>query len=66
MNDLNSKKIQDGYKQTEIGVIPEDWELVNFDKSFNFCAQPPMLGSETETLTAKVNEHLKKMGFNVN
>ena len=36
MNDLNSKKIPDGYKQTEIGVIPEDWELVNFDKSFIF------------------------------
>ena len=36
MNDLNSKKIPDGYKQTEIGVIPEDWELVSYDKAFTF------------------------------
>lgn len=25
-----------GYKQTEIGVIPADWELVSYDKAFNF------------------------------
>lgn len=24
------------YKQTEVGLIPEDWDLVSFDKVFNF------------------------------
>ena len=31
MNDLNSKKIPDGYKQTKIGVIPEDWDVVKLN-----------------------------------
>jgi len=31
MNDLNSKKIPDGYKQTEIGVIPKDWDVVKLN-----------------------------------
>jgi type I restriction enzyme S subunit len=33
-----TRKIPKGYKQTEIGVITEDWELVNYDKSFNFLS----------------------------
>ena len=27
-----------GYKNTEIGVIPEDWTLINFDKAFYFLS----------------------------
>jgi len=49
MNDLNSKKIPDGYKQTEIGVIPEDWELVNFDRSFNFLCSTAYSRSQLGT-----------------
>jgi len=60
-----TQKIPEGYKQTEIGVIPEDWKLVSYGKLSIFCAQPPVLVSETETLTAKVDEQLKKMGFNI-
>ena len=25
-----------GYKQTEIGIIPEDWELKTFGETFDF------------------------------
>jgi len=28
--------VADGYKQTDIGVIPEDWELKNFKEVFTF------------------------------
>jgi len=31
-----TQKIPDGYKQTEIVVIPEDREIVSYDKAFNF------------------------------
>jgi len=30
------QSISAGYKQTEIGVIPENWDLVSYDKAFNF------------------------------
>jgi type I restriction enzyme S subunit len=28
--------LRKGYKQTEIGVIPEDWEVLSIDRVFNF------------------------------
>ncbi len=28
--------VKDGYKQTEIGLIPNDWEIKNYDEVFNF------------------------------
>ena len=31
-----TQKIPEGYKQTEIGMIPEDWKLVSYGKAFNF------------------------------
>lgn len=31
-----TQQIPTGYKQTEVGVIPEDWELVSYDQAFNF------------------------------
>jgi len=30
------QKIPAGYKQTEVGVIPNDWELVSFGNAFDF------------------------------
>ncbi len=30
-------KLKPGYKQTEVGVIPEDWELKPIGESFNIC-----------------------------
>jgi len=35
----NAKPLSDvppGYKRTEVGVIPEDWELATFEKVFQF------------------------------
>jgi CTP-dependent riboflavin kinase len=29
-------KIAEGYKQTEVGVIPEDWEVKAFSELFDF------------------------------
>jgi len=29
---------KNGYKQTEIGIIPEDWELLSFDDAFSFLS----------------------------
>lgn len=33
---MNETKIPKGYKQTEIGVIPEEWEFRRLVKSFTF------------------------------
>ncbi|MBN2403738.1 MAG: restriction endonuclease subunit S [Spirochaetes bacterium] len=30
------EKIRKGYKQTEVGVIPEDWKLISYDEIFDF------------------------------
>jgi type I restriction enzyme, S subunit len=29
-------EVRKGYKKTELGIIPEDWDLVPFDRIFNF------------------------------
>lgn len=29
-------EVRKGYKKTEVGIIPEDWELIPFDKIFSF------------------------------
>ncbi|WP_291096715.1 MULTISPECIES: restriction endonuclease subunit S [unclassified Empedobacter] len=31
--------VKQGYKQTEIGVIPEDWEVINLEKNFTLKAR---------------------------
>jgi len=36
MTQLKKEEIPEGYKQTEIGVIPEDWALVTYDEAFKF------------------------------
>jgi type I restriction enzyme S subunit len=33
---MNSKKIPQGYKKTEIGIIPEDWEVKKLGE-VGFC-----------------------------
>lgn len=35
---MNSKtsNIPAGHKQTDVGIIPEDWELTSYDEAFNF------------------------------
>ena len=33
---MTTKNIQPGYKQTEVGVIPEDWEVVTYGEAFDF------------------------------
>ncbi len=32
------KKMKAGYKQTEIGIIPEDWKLISYDDAFLFLS----------------------------
>lgn len=44
------KEIRDGYKETEIGVIPEDWEVVKLSK---------IVSNRSEKYTPKEDEHLK-------
>lgn len=29
-------EVKKGYKQTEVGIIPEDWKLISYDDAFNF------------------------------
>lgn len=36
MTESETKTIPKGYKQTEVGVIPEEWELVSYGQAFNF------------------------------
>jgi type I restriction enzyme S subunit len=31
-----STELRPGYKQTEVGVIPEDWEIIPFSELFDF------------------------------
>ena len=31
-----TQKIKTGYKQTELGVIPEDWDVITYGKAFDF------------------------------
>lgn len=30
--------VKEGYKNTEVGVIPEDWEVIRFDEAFYFLS----------------------------
>jgi type I restriction enzyme S subunit len=34
------------YKETEIGIIPEDWDLVDFDNAFDFLSTATYSRSE--------------------
>lgn len=38
--------VPEGYKQTEVGVIPEDWELVNFGDIVKYIKGYPFKSSE--------------------
>ncbi|MAD76707.1 MAG: hypothetical protein CML20_18285 [Rheinheimera sp.] len=40
------QEILEGYKQTEVGVIPEDWELVNFGDIVKYIKGYPFKSSE--------------------
>ena len=31
-----TRLINSDYKQTEIGIIPKDWDLISFDRAFSF------------------------------
>ncbi len=31
-----TESIKPGYKQTEVGIIPEDWDIITYDSAFNF------------------------------
>jgi type I restriction enzyme S subunit len=31
-------ELREGYKQTEVGVIPENWEVKSYDESFSFLS----------------------------
>ena len=44
------KKIKEGYKETEIGVLPVDWEVVKLSK---------IVSNRSEKYTPKEDEHLQ-------
>ncbi len=52
------KKIPEGYKQTEVGVIPEDWNLVELKKAINST----QLGGNYPNSESESNFPLIKMG----
>ena len=37
---INSSQVPEGYKQTEVGVIPEDWEISTLGKHASFKTGP--------------------------
>lgn len=45
--------VKDGYKKTELGWIPEDWEVKRFDEVFSFLKVEPL---SREALTDKDND----------
>lgn len=46
--------ISQGYKQTELGIIPEDWEVLSFSQVFD------MYGHEIEMYTVEQGEKRDK------
>ena len=38
MTNVEQVKIPEGYKQTEVGVIPEDWAEVPYSANFNIIS----------------------------
>ena len=50
----SSPTIPVGYKQTEIGVIPEDWELKTFGEIFDF---KPTASNSRSDLTESDTTH---------
>ena len=50
------------YKETEVGLIPEDWDLVPLNKVFTFhstsnYSKAQMVKSTLEVLTAALNDN---------
>lgn len=43
---MSEVKIPEGYKQTEIGVIPEDWEVFNFGSLINYIKGCPFKSAD--------------------
>lgn len=35
---VEEMKLREGYKETQVGVIPEDWEVVSFETAFKFLS----------------------------
>lgn len=43
-------ELEKGYKQTEIGLIPEDWELITYDAAFLFLSTATYSRAELSTI----------------
>ena len=41
--------IPQGYKQTELGIIPEDWEIMTFDELGTFSKSSGVSRAESHT-----------------
>ena len=39
-------ELRKGYKNTEIGIIPEEWEVVELDKNIDFLTGFPFASSQ--------------------
>ena len=35
---VEEMKVKEGYKKTEVGIIPEDWRVVTFGEAFSFLS----------------------------
>lgn len=46
---MTTESIPKGYKKTEIGVIPEDWEIANFEKIGPVCSCKRILKNQTSS-----------------
>lgn len=49
----HTKQIPSGYKQTPVGIIPEDWEVKLFDEVFDFVNTPSF---SRDNLTANITD----------
>jgi len=45
---VEEMKVKDGYKKTEVGVIPEDWRVITFGEAFSFLSTGNNSRSETK------------------
>ena len=67
---LDAQRVRPGYKQTEVGVIPEDWEVVRFGEIASprkqridpkksglqeFCVELEHIGSGTGSLVGSTS-----------
>lgn len=55
--------IKQGYKQTKVGIIPEDWEIQRIDQVVKRVRQPVEVEAETQYQQIGIRSHGKGLFY---